>query len=170
MKWGVRRYQNKDGSLTAAGKKRYDKELEKAKAEAKIIKGRERTQAKLDKLKALQEDNASRKAALDQRKAEEKPAKEPKHKEHHLFKKSEKHMSNEELQAKVDRLALEKRYKDLMAELNPPKDKKGSRFVKEWMKKSSDNIVPQVMNHYGAKLANKLIGEEAVYANNKKKS
>ena len=24
MKWGVRRYQNKDGSLTPAGKKRYD--------------------------------------------------------------------------------------------------------------------------------------------------
>ena len=24
MKWGVRRYQNKDGSLTSAGKKRYD--------------------------------------------------------------------------------------------------------------------------------------------------
>ena len=23
MKWGVRRYQNKDGSLTPAGKKRY---------------------------------------------------------------------------------------------------------------------------------------------------
>ena len=23
MKWGIRRYQNKDGSLTAAGKKRY---------------------------------------------------------------------------------------------------------------------------------------------------
>ena len=26
MKWGVRRYQNKDGSLTSAGKKRYDGE------------------------------------------------------------------------------------------------------------------------------------------------
>lgn len=25
MKWGVRRYQNKDGSLTAAGKRRYEK-------------------------------------------------------------------------------------------------------------------------------------------------
>ena len=25
MKWGVRRYQNYDGSLTAAGKKRYDR-------------------------------------------------------------------------------------------------------------------------------------------------
>ena len=27
MKWGIRRYQNKDGSLTPAGKKRYAKEL-----------------------------------------------------------------------------------------------------------------------------------------------
>ena len=26
MKWGVRRYQNKDGSLTGAGKKRYNKD------------------------------------------------------------------------------------------------------------------------------------------------
>ena len=30
MKWGVRRYQNKDGSLTPAGKKRIGKEYEKA--------------------------------------------------------------------------------------------------------------------------------------------
>ncbi len=29
MKWGVRRYQNKDGSLTPAGKKRYDKQNER---------------------------------------------------------------------------------------------------------------------------------------------
>lgn len=33
MKWGVRRFQNKDGSLTAAGKKRADKE--KTKLDAK---------------------------------------------------------------------------------------------------------------------------------------
>lgn len=33
MKWGVRRYQNKDGSLTTTGKKRADKE--KAKLDAK---------------------------------------------------------------------------------------------------------------------------------------
>lgn len=29
QKWGVRRYQNKDGSLTSAGKKRYSKEYKK---------------------------------------------------------------------------------------------------------------------------------------------
>ena len=27
QKWGVRRYQNEDGSLTAAGRKQYDKNL-----------------------------------------------------------------------------------------------------------------------------------------------
>lgn len=35
MKWGVRRHQNKDGSLTVAGKKRADKE--KAKLDAKDL-------------------------------------------------------------------------------------------------------------------------------------
>lgn len=29
MKWGVRRYQNKDGSLTPAGRKSYIKKIEK---------------------------------------------------------------------------------------------------------------------------------------------
>lgn len=33
QKWGVRRYQNKDGSLTAAGKKRYDSGGDQAKLE-----------------------------------------------------------------------------------------------------------------------------------------
>jgi hypothetical protein len=34
MKWGVRRYQNKDGSLTSAGKKRYKKTPEQLESEA----------------------------------------------------------------------------------------------------------------------------------------
>lgn len=41
MKWGVRRYQNKDGSLTPAGKKRYDRDTqelsEKKRANYKVI-------------------------------------------------------------------------------------------------------------------------------------
>lgn len=38
MKWGIRRYQNEDGTLTPAGQKRYNKQLEKEKraAEKKI--------------------------------------------------------------------------------------------------------------------------------------
>ena len=51
MKWGVRRYQNKDGSLTNAGKKRYDKleaEMEKlgGKVGGKTSDGSGKTTAK----------------------------------------------------------------------------------------------------------------------------
>lgn len=38
MKWGVRRYQNKDGSLTPAGKKRYDDNPDGAENSAKTRK------------------------------------------------------------------------------------------------------------------------------------
>lgn len=35
MKWGVRRYQNKDGTLTEAGKKRYDRDVRENNAKKK---------------------------------------------------------------------------------------------------------------------------------------
>ena len=60
MKWGIRRYQNKDGTLTKAGKRRYDKEMAKIKEEQKIVNNKKRIQAKIDKLEAarkkLEED------------------------------------------------------------------------------------------------------------------
>ena len=37
MKWGVRRYQNKDGSLTAAGRRRMEKELGLSKKQTKQL-------------------------------------------------------------------------------------------------------------------------------------
>ena len=46
MKWGVRRYQNKDGSLTSAGQKRYDnKEAKVQKKEARRTEHAERKTA-----------------------------------------------------------------------------------------------------------------------------
>lgn len=38
QKWGVRRFQNKDGSLTAAGRKRYDVDIDSAKERVKLAK------------------------------------------------------------------------------------------------------------------------------------
>ena len=35
MKWGVRRYQNKDGTFTKAGTRRYNKEMNKLKSTMK---------------------------------------------------------------------------------------------------------------------------------------
>lgn len=86
MKWGVRRYQNadgsltkagekrylnKDGSLTKAGEKRYTKEVEKLKKETakvreeeKAAANRKKTQSKLDKLEAKKQELEERKKAL----------------------------------------------------------------------------------------------------------
>lgn len=71
QKWGVRRYQNKDGSLTERGKKHYAKEKEalakekaKVKAEEKVLANKKKTQAKFDKLEAEKKALADRKKAL----------------------------------------------------------------------------------------------------------
>ena len=77
MKWGVRRYQNPDGTLTPAGKKRYNKTLEKVRAEekalrdkAKAAKTAEATKAKIDKLNArVDKINSQKKALKDGKKA-----------------------------------------------------------------------------------------------------
>lgn len=56
QKWGVRRYQNKDGSLTPAGKKRYDNWSEDAKEADRIKKKKvyEMSNAELNKLNTRQ--------------------------------------------------------------------------------------------------------------------
>ena len=64
MKWGVRRYQNKDGSLTPLGKKRYAKELAKLEAEKKRVHQQELTAKKIKKLDDMRKDLDERKKAL----------------------------------------------------------------------------------------------------------
>lgn len=56
MRWGIRRYQNKDGSLTAAGQKRYDADMKKTEAKIKKLetkrKNQQATKDQAEKLKA----------------------------------------------------------------------------------------------------------------------
>lgn len=84
MKWGVRRYQNKDGSLTPAGKKR----AAKLKEEYTSLTGKRMVRSK---------------ASSTPKKTEETKPKT----------KSVKEMSDAELQATVNRLNLEQRYSQL---------------------------------------------------------
>ena len=51
MKWGVRRYQNKDGSLTSAGKKRISRQYKKitTKAQKKLQKNETRMRIEADR-------------------------------------------------------------------------------------------------------------------------
>lgn len=124
MKWGVRRYQNKDGSLTPAGKKRYDKEMAKLKEEEKIAKNKLRTQAKLNKL----DEKRKEVEALKRGKPIAKSTKQH-------SKPSVKDMSDEELRQTVNRLLMEQQY----AKLNPQQISAGQKFVKKVM---NDVVAP----------------------------
>ena len=114
MRWGVRRYQKRDGTLTNSGKKRYDKEMNKLKAEEKKIKNQKRTKAKIDKLEA------KRKSIEELKKSSDKKKKTDKKKDDLV-----KTLSDAELREKVNRLQLEKQYKDL----SPKQISLGKTFV-----------------------------------------
>ena len=161
MKWGVRRYQNKDGSLSKAGKERYDKELAKTKAERKAVKEREKTKAKIDKLNAMKADVENRKKALGDSDTIDKAKNSiKKHSEEKKSKKRTiKDLSDAELQAKVDRLQLEKRYRDLMKESVPKETKKGKEFVSDVRDKSGKNIAIQLTTYVMGRGVNKVLGD-----------
>lgn len=162
QKWGVRRYQAKDGSLTPAGKKRYNKEMEKLKKEEKILKNKQRTANKLSKLES------KRKEVEELRKKS--PDKEETKTE--TTKRSIKDLSNDELRAITTRLELEKKYRDL----SPKKVSLGKKIIttigkdiilpaavdvgKQWFKSMLTQKVNDTLE---------LPDEYKIHTNNKKK-
>ena len=133
MRWGIRRYQNKDGSLTPAGKKRYNKEMAKLKAEEKVLKNKQKTQAKMDKLDEKRKDvEALRKGKTPPstlKKAKETP------------KRSLKDLSDDELRTIVNRMQLEQQYRTLA----PEKVSTGRKFANAVMK----NVVAPAATEVG---------------------
>lgn len=184
MKWGVRRYQNSDGSLTPAGKKRYAKleaEIEKLGGKSPEKKLAEMTDeevvAKTNRMRLennLKEEERRRSEAEQrQRKLQEsinetstedlrnKVARlqlEEQYKNLANPKKSERDPHMEKLQKEVDRLTLEKRYRDLQKELNPKK----KSFVETIGQKALNEVlVPTAMNagkSYLDKMVKKYVG------------
>lgn len=135
QKWGVRRYQNKDGSLTKAGLKRYNKEMEKARAEKNVIATRKKTAAKIEKLNALKKQNEADKAELDEKEKTVKPEKIPKTSASSKKPKAISEMTNEELAEYKQRLTLEKDTYDLqqkVAALNPPKESIAKSMISKY--------------------------------------
>lgn len=119
MKWGVRRYQNKDGSLTPAGRKRYAQEMAKLKEEEKIAKNKLRTQAKLNKLEEKRKEVEALKSGKPLPKTTQ-----------NTSKPSVKDMSDEELRRVVNRMMLEQQY----SKLRPEQVSTGKKFVDKVMK------------------------------------
>ena len=162
MKWGVRRYQRKDGTLTKAGTRRYNKEMKKLEAEERIIKNKKRTQAKLDKLEVKKRSVEELKKGSE--KVSSKTRDKPKTDQ-------VKTLSDAELRERVNRLQLEKQYKDL----SPKEISLGkaviNRVVKNVIVPAAEEMGKQVVKSLMTKKINEFIHEEdlKVYTNNKKK-
>ena len=155
MKWGVRRYQNKNGTLTAAGKKRYDREVEKAKTEARVLRNRQATANKIKKLEEMQAKNKAKRSALDgkgeldvstKNKSKSASSSEPR-------KKTIREMSNEEIQARIDRIRLE----NTLKELTPQKVSAGKKFVDTMLDVGKD-AAKTVLADTGKAAINKWLG------------
>lgn len=140
MKWGIRRYQNKDGSLTAAGKKRYN----------------EGEQSSSEKTTSSTSSNRSR---------------------------SISELSDTELRTRINRLNLEKQYRQLLSEGasdNTKQVREGKSFANEIKDRAVKNVfLPaaeeigrQIVRSILAEFSNKAFkfdGDKMVFANNKRK-
>lgn len=110
QKWGVRRFQNKDGSLTQAGKKRISRKQKKA-----LEKARKAKQAKAEAAKKAKQEQAdfeaNKKKALESGSAAD------------VLKYKGK-LTNQELQQVVSRLNMEQRISELADKKEPTKVEK----------------------------------------------
>ena len=144
QRWGIRRYQKKDGSLTPAGLKRYGSEANfkkiqraeaTAKKEAEKAKYRARTEAEIAKINKKYKINKP-----DAKKEETKAKEETKEKEKSSKPKAKSisEMTDDEIRARINRIQLENQLKSL----TPVQQTKGQKFVKM----VSDTAVPAIKN------------------------
>ena len=143
QKWGIRRYQNKDGSLTPAGRKRYADEEAALKSREKSIKEREKNAARKAKIDAKKAELDAREEALKGGKksgAGAAKSEEPRAK-------TMREMTDDELREHTTRMQLEKNYMDaqrgLAASLPPKQVSKGQKFVASLL---NDVVAPAAKN------------------------
>ena len=171
QKWGVRRYQNKDGSLTKDGAKRYSsgKSIGERFKDYKTTKTRQKNLQK------------ARAAKIEKQRAEELKAKEAETRQK-LIKSGKikpKDMTDEELQSRIDRINLEKNYKEAMR--NEQSFDRGKRFINKFLDSTIDKVAENTSADVTAQTlkvlmvsgANKLLESKGfdadVHTNNKKK-
>lgn len=136
MRWGIRRYQNDDGSLTAAGKKRYASEAQALKEKERVLKKRQAAKDKTDSLNAKRKALNEWEDELDGKRVPSKP----------LHKKTASEMTMEELLERTSRMQAEANYYNAqknLANANPKKVSTGQKFVSSLM---NDVVAPAAKN------------------------
>lgn len=168
QKWGVRRYQNKDGSLTKAGLRRYGsvenynkvksaaeraaKEKENARIRANVEKDIAKAKKKYgiktpEEIKADAERKAAKKAKTS---TDSKSDTEPK-------KKSINEMTDDEIRQKIARLELENKLKNLTPK-TVSKGEKFKKFLDDVVVPPLKNTVKESLEKYLKKAVSKQLG------------
>lgn len=150
QKWGIRRFQQKDGSLTQAGRKRYGSSTYEAWVENRKKKAQERAKAR---------------AASEAAKREREEAKRKEKVANAYRKKSAGEMTDEELTSAINRARLEDAYR----QLRPEQVSAGKAFAKKllneavipaavtagknWLTKMSESLLKKVLPEEISELA-----------------
>lgn len=168
QKWGVRRFQNADGSLKAAGKARAKKSLtekvndyktKKVKVKIKKEKSKQRLIAAQEKLKETEKATQT-KSFIKKKPSNEVESNNTTNDQSSSNKKTNyksplHSMSDNDLRAANERMRLESEYRQRVAELYPQQQSNGQKFV---TKVVNDVISPVAVN-VGKQVANQLIGQ-----------
>ena len=140
MKWGVRRYQNRDGSLTAEGKKRYERDIADNISKKKenridtsspdpkrwvkedIERGQRLTKAGSNMIRELSNiEKETRPRATKKRMDLSK-------------------MTDQEMRQRINRELIERQYNDMFGEMEEPKISAGRKKVTEILKYAGEAL------------------------------
>lgn len=133
MKWGVRRYQTEDGTLTATGKVRYGRKMTAQRKAA----ARKAAQTKKRNAEAKAKEAAKREA--DERAGRPRDV---------------NTMSDQEIRDFLNRKDLEKRY---LAEVTPKQVEKGKSAAQKYLSKFGDTLANKLVEGAAKRAANKIL-------------
>ena len=152
MKWGIRRFQNKDGSLTPEGGKRYNgSDYQPRKSLGQKISDYKKASAKKKQLEKARAARAEKKRAEEEAKAKAEQRK----KDVESGKIKAKDMTSEELRDRINRMNDEKRYKQLMEETGHTSVIE--TYGKQFAKKMWDQAIVPAATEAGKELVKKAI-------------
>lgn len=138
MKWGVRRYQNSDGTLTSAGKTRYardarEKDFNKYDTTSgkyyKESKKNGRTDLEADPHRYVKEDTERTKRLVDSTRnlsSDLKRSVDTSSKHRKVQKMDLSNMTDQEMRNQINRAMLERQYNDMF---NPQKESRGREYA-----------------------------------------
>lgn len=160
MKWGVRRYQNKDGSLTAAGKKRYYSDADKAGYTQEGYNGRRFKTTKKGKVETfnadvdqwVRDDLSKSRRVVDESTNMTRSLKKlnddsMRHKPKQKMDLS--NMTDKEMRDQINRALLERQYNDMFA---PQKTSRGREYASQ-MLETAGNVLAVTGSALGIALA-----------------